>query len=557
MIEFLSIRNYALIDKIELKFKPGFNVITGETGAGKSIMLNALSMLLGSRADSRVVTNRESKSIVEASFKLSGNEDIKPLLIDSDIDWDDNSIILRREIAPSGRSRAFVNDTPVQLSTLREIAMRLVDLHSQHQNLLLATNEYQLSIIDNLLPDKSIIDLYSSAYNDYREALKQYAKLRKSIENAKNEEEYLRYQLEKLNDANLIEGEQEQLEKEREILSNVSQLKQSLNSLLYTFSESEDSIINQLTSAVSVADGLSAIPDGESLCNRIESLNIEAKDISDTLNDLFSQLDIDPQRLEYIDDHLSDIYNLQRKHNVDSVEQLIALRDSIASRISSIDTADDRLRNLAARAKKAKNIATEFASQLTCQRKEVAERFASLLKESAVPLGMKNLNIEIEISPIELSPTGVDKVNFLFSFNKNQQLMPVKDTASGGEISRLMLSIKAILADKMNLPSIIFDEVDTGVSGDVANRVGQLMQQISRNIQVITITHLPQVAAKGIAHFKVLKEDSDTATNTRVISLSDTQRIDELALMLSGDANNDAARQTAISLLENNIQKPN
>ncbi len=221
MIEFLSIRNYALIDKIELKFKPGFNVITGETGAGKSIMLNALSMLLGSRADSRVVTNRESKSIVEASFKLSGNEDIKPLLIDSDIDWDDNSIILRREIAPSGRSRAFVNDTPVQLSTLREIAMRLVDLHSQHQNLLLATNEYQLSIIDNLLPDKSIIDLYSSAYNDYREALKQYAKLRKSIENAKNEEEYLRYQLEKLNDANLIEGEQEQLEKEREILSNV------------------------------------------------------------------------------------------------------------------------------------------------------------------------------------------------------------------------------------------------------------------------------------------------------------------------------------------------
>ncbi len=306
-----------------------------------------------------------------------------------------------------------------------------------------------------------------------------------------------------------------------------------------------------------MADGLSAIPDGESLCNRIESLNIEAKDISDTLNDLFSQLDIDPQRLEYIDDHLSDIYNLQRKHNVDSVEQLIALRDSIASRISSIDTADDRLRNLAARAKKAKNIATEFASQLTCQRKEVAERFASLLKESAVPLGMKNLNIEIEISPIELSPTGVDKVNFLFSFNKNQQLMPVKDTASGGEISRLMLSIKAILADKMNLPSIIFDEVDTGVSGDVANRVGQLMQQISRNIQVITITHLPQVAAKGIAHFKVLKEDSDTATNTRVISLSDTQRIDELALMLSGDANNDAARQTAISLLENNIQKPN
>lgn len=549
MIESLSIRNYALIDRIDLKFKAGFNVITGETGAGKSIMLGALSMLLGSRADSRVVTHRESKSIVEATFRLSGRENLRGIFIESDIDWDDSSVILRREISPAGRSRSFVNDSPVPLSILREIALQLVDLHSQHQNLLLSTPEYQLSIIDSLLPDKSVTDLYVAAYNDYKDALRQYAKARKVVEAARNEEEYLRYQLEKLNDADLVEGEQEQLEKEREILSNVSQLKHSLNSLLGIFSESDTSVTVLLTSALPISESLAALPDGQSLRDRIESLSIEAKDISASIEELFSGLDIDPSRLEYIDDHLSDIYNLQRKHNVSSVEELIALRDSIASRLASIDNADDRLHTLASRARKAKATATSLAADLSARRKEVASSFGTMLKESAVPLGMKNLSVDIQVSPSELSSTGADKVDFLFAFNKNQPLMPVRDTASGGEISRLMLSVKAIMADKMNLPSIIFDEVDTGVSGDVANRMGQLMQQISQNIQVIAITHLPQVASKGVAHFKVFKEDSDTATNTRVTELDDVGRIDELALMLSGDTENEAARQTAVSLL--------
>lgn len=552
MIETLSISNYALIDNIELTFQPGLNIITGETGAGKSIMLGALSMLFGNRADTRVVSDKSKKSVVEGIFDITGYDEIGRLLAENDIDPLDRQLILRREISPAGRSRSFVNDAPAPLSLLREIAIRLVDLHSQHQNLLLADNEYQLNVIDTMLDDKSVKTEYAAAYETFRSALKKYQVAKRAADTSKAEEEYLRYQLQLLEQLNLQPGEQESLEQERSLLANVSTLKDSLTRVIALFDGSEENIISMLRQSEGLLDDIEELPEARQLGERIESLRIEAVDIKDTVETLDGRLEADPRRLEYVEERLSDIYELQHKLSVDSEAALIALRQELSERIDSIDNSDERIRQYATKAKIAKKQAMELAERLTEARRKVADRFTGELLASATPLGMKNLRAEIEITPAELSATGADRVNFLFAFNKNQALMPVKDTASGGEISRLMLSVKALVAKHIQLPSIIFDEVDTGVSGDVAGRMGQLMKDISRRIQVIAITHLPPVASKGDVHFKVFKEDSDTATNTRVRRLSDEQRIDELALMLSGDPANEAARDTARSLLSGN-----
>lgn len=552
MIETLSISNYALIDNIELTFQPGLNIITGETGAGKSIMLGALSMLFGNRADTRVVSDKSKKSVVEGIFDITGYDEIGRLLAENDIDPLDRQLILRREISPAGRSRSFVNDAPAPLSLLCEIAIRLVDLHSQHQNLLLADNEYQLNVIDTMLDDKSVKTEYAAAYETFRSALKKYQVAKRAADTSKAEEEYLRYQLQLLEQLNLQPGEQESLEQERSLLANVSTLKDSLTRVIALFDGSEENIISMLRQSEGLLDDIEELPEARQLGERIESLRIEAVDIKDTVETLDGRLEADPRRLEYVEERLSDIYELQHKLSVDSEAALIALRQELSERIDSIDNSDERIRQYATKAKIAKKQAMELAERLTEARRKVADRFTGELLASATPLGMKNLRAEIEITPAELSATGADRVNFLFAFNKNQALMPVKDTASGGEISRLMLSVKALVAKHIQLPSIIFDEVDTGVSGDVAGRMGQLMKDISRRIQVIAITHLPPVASKGDVHFKVFKEDSDTATNTRVRRLSDEQRIDELALMLSGDPANEAARDTARSLLSGN-----
>lgn len=550
MIESLSISNYALIDNIELSFQPGLNIITGETGAGKSIMLGALSMLFGNRADSKVVTDKSKKSIVEGIFDVSGYDEIGRILADNDIDSMGEQLILRREISPTGRSRSFVNDAPAPLSLLRDIAIRLVDLHSQHQNLLLADNSYQLAIIDTMLDDKTVKDEYIHAYEAYRTALKKYQAAKRASETSKAEEEYIRYQLDLLEKLDLQPGEQESLEQERNLLSNVNGIKTALTQIVAMFDGNEENILSMLRQSSALLEGMDNLPEAEQLGARLESLRIEAADINDTLEALDNGLEADPRRLELVEERLSDIYELQRKLSVETDEQLLALRGELSERIDSIDNSDERIRQYANKAKLAKKNALEHAARLTEARKEVAGKFVERLMENAVPLGMKNLRVEIDITPGELTPTGADNVNFLFAFNKNQQLMPVKDTASGGEISRLMLSIKALIADHVQLPSIIFDEVDTGVSGDVAGRMGNLMKSISRRIQVIAITHLPPVASKGDVHFKVYKEDSDTATNTRVRQLSPQERIDELALMLSGDSSNEAARVTAKTLLE-------
>lgn len=549
MIETLSISNYALIDNIELAFRPGLNIITGETGAGKSIMLGALSMLFGNRADTRVVSDKSKKSVVEGIFDITGYDEIEHLLKANDIDPLDKQLILRREISPAGRSRSFVNDAPAQLSLLREIAIRLVDLHSQHQNLLLADSDYQLALIDTMLDDKTVKSDYEAAYETFRTALKKYQAARRASETSKAEEEYIRYQLDLLEQLNLQPGEQEALEQERNLLANVTTVKGSLEQIIEMLDGGENNILSMLRYSEDLLDDLDGLQEAEQLTGRIESIRIEANDIKDTIEVIDSRLDADPRRLEYVEERLSDIYELERKLSADSDEALIAMQQELSERIDSIDNSDERLKQYATKAKIAKKNALELAEKLTCARREVAAKFAAELLESAIPLGMKNLRAEIEITPAELNPTGADKVNFLFAFNKNQQLMPVKDTASGGEISRLMLSIKALVANHIQLPSIIFDEVDTGVSGDVAGRMGMLMKDISQRIQVIAITHLPPVASKGDVHFKVFKEDSDTATNTRVRMLTDDERVAELALMLSGDATNEAARATARGML--------
>ena len=549
MIETLTISNYALIDHIELRFQPGLNIITGETGAGKSIMLGALSMLFGNRADTKVVRDKDKKSVVEGVFDITDYDEIEKILTENDIDLLNKQLILRREITTAGRSRSFVNDVPVQLTLLREIAIRLVDLHSQHQNLLLADNEYQLTLVDTMLNDKSAKSNYSEAYDTFRIALKKYQTAKRASETSKAEEEYLRYQLQLLEQLNLQSGEQEALEQEYNILSNVNHIKGSLCQILELFDGNENNILNSLRQSESVINGLDSLAESETLNERIEMLRIEATDIKDTVEAINSRLEADPQRLSYVEERLNDIYSIQRKLSVDSEEALIALHKELGERIDSIDNSDERIKQYASKAKIAKKQAIEQAASLTDARRDVADKFRESLLTSATPLGMKNLRAEIEISPTELSASGADKVNFLFAFNKNQPLMPVKDTASGGEISRLMLSIKALVAEHVQLPSIIFDEVDTGVSGDVANRMGKLMKDISRRIQVIVITHLPPVAAKGDVHFKVFKEDTETTTTTKVRKLSEEERIEELALMLSGDKNNEAARNTARSLI--------
>lgn len=550
MIRSIHISNYALIDTVDLTLSPGLNIITGETGAGKSIMLGALSLLLGARADQRVVTDPTRKSVVEAIFSIAEYHGLRPD-DDEDIDWDDEVCILRREVSPTGRSRAFINDTPVTVGRLSEFAERLVDLHSQHNNMLLARPEYQLQLLDSIADNRALLDEYTRRYNAFREALRTYRRTQRAIEADRTDREYIEYQYNLIDALQLVPGEQDEMERERDILSNVSRIQEQLASLLNTLSEGDANVTSLLYNASNAAAALAGnIDNGDELAERIEAMRIEAADIAESYADIAESVSADPQRLEYIENRLSDIYALEHKYHLDDLDQLIAYRDELAGKLHDIDDSGSRLAELEAAARKARAHAMETARLISERRMQTASTFAADIIERARPLGMKNLVCDIRVaSSHELTPTGIDAVTFMFAFNKNQTPASVKDTASGGEISRLMLVIKSMVANRMELPTIIFDEVDTGVSGDVADRMGSLMRDISDNIQVIAITHLPQVAAKGATHYKVFKIDDDQATHTRVTQLTDDERIDELAVMLSGNAVTDAARANARALL--------
>lgn len=550
MLKSLHISNYALIDTVDINFHHGFNTITGETGAGKSIMLGALSLILGGRADLKAVRDSGKKSVIEASFEVSKYPKLKEYCLDNDIEWDDTLCILRREIAPAGRSRAFINDSPVTLDLLSHVAMQLVDIHSQHQNQLLTSDEFQLRVIDNLAGNGELLSEYSRRYAAYRNTLKRLHDTKKLIEQNRNDEDFTRFQLEQLDELGLTDGEQEQLEHDRDILSNITDIKSTLSGALDSLSEGTHNALGLLAETSDYCEELSQyLEDSDNISERLETVRIELRDIAETLSAYDQEFQADPEELEAIESRLNTIYSLQQKHRVSTVGELITLREELRDKLDKLENSTFTIEELEKEARRAKAAAKQLALELSQRRSEEAARLEETLRETAMPLGMKNLRTQVKVSQGELTPTGMDKVEFLFAFNKNQPLMPVGGTASGGEISRLMLSIKAIIATKMQLPSIIFDEVDTGVSGDVANRMGAMMQDIARNIQVITITHLPQVAAKGNAHFKVYKEDDDEATHTRIRELNADDRVDELAVMLSGSKVDEAARANARSLL--------
>ena len=556
MIQSLHISNYALIDTIDINLHNGLNIVTGETGAGKSIILGALSLLLGGRADNKAIRNHDQKSVIEATFTVRGFNNLKAICEENDIDWDDDTMILRREMTPAGRSRAFVNDCPVNLAMLQQVALSLIDIHSQHQNLLLASPPYQLRVLDSLAGNDARLQRMSEAYGAYRQALKRYKMERRMIEQAKDDEEFMRFQYQRLADAKLQPGEQEELEHERELLVNMAEVKSALTVITSCLTEGEENADQLLRRAADETSQLTDfIDEAESLSERLNALRVEVQDIAESISDYDRSLAAEPGRLDEVEERLNTIYDLERRYKAETVEALIAHRDELKDRLRGLEIGDETLHALEAEAKQAKRHALELAAELSKARHDEAKKFAGMLIERAVPLGMKNLRCEISVKDTELSVTGTDQVEFLFSFNKNQPLLPVGNTASGGEISRLMLSIKSIVADKMQLPSIIFDEVDTGVSGDVANKMGEMMQQIAANIQVLAITHLPQVAAKGSSHYKVYKEDTADRTITRIKQLTTAEREGELALMLSGSAVDETALAAARSLLWGSGQK--
>lgn len=555
MLNKLSIHNYALINQIDIDFKDGLSVITGETGAGKSIILGALSMILGGRADTKSIGNADKKSIIEATFYAKNDAEIDKFCTSNDIDrFEDNNFnfILRREISSSGRSRAFINDTPVTLQQLRDAAIRLIDIHSQHQNLLIADAKYQLQIIDSIANNVNELNEYKTQFKKYIEIRNHLNQRKIEISKNKENEEFLRFQFDQLQKIAPKENEQEELERKYEVLSNAESIKDDLRHIVNTLSDNEDSVLSQISALKSVINRLNLDlfnAESNDIKPRFESLYLELKDIAEQFGDYLSEVDSDPKELQSIEHRLNLIYEANRRFNVNNENELLKIKVDIESQLANIDNSDDDISALEQKKKSEGIKLKELADKLSQTRIKAADQFSSELIEMAKPLGMSNLKFSALVSQNKLTIDGQDSIEFLCSFNKNQSLNPISKVASGGEMSRIMLCIKAIIANCMQLPTIIFDEIDTGVSGDIADRMGEMMKEISDKIQVITITHLPQVASKGLIHYKVYKTDNEQYTTTNIKELSTEERIEELAQMLSGSKINEAAILNAQSLL--------
>ena len=553
MLNKLSIHNYALINQIDIDFKDGLSVITGETGAGKSIILGALSMILGGRADTKSIGNADKKSIIEATFYTKNDAEIDKFCTSNDIDrFEDNNFILRREISSSGRSRAFINDTPVTLQQLRDAAIRLIDIHSQHQNLLIADAKYQLQIIDSIANNVNELNEYKTQFKKYIEIRNRLNQRKIEISKNKENEEFLRFQFDQLQKIAPKENEQEELERKYEVLSNAESIKDDLRHIVNTLSDNEDSVLSQISALKSVINRLNLDlfnAESNDIKPRFESLYLELKDIAEQFGDYLSEVDSDPKELQSIEHRLNLIYEANRRFNVNNENELLKIKVDIESQLASIDNSDDDISALEQKKKSEGIKLKELADKLSQTRIKAADQFSSELIEMAKPLGMSNIKFSALVSQNKLTIDGQDSIEFLCSFNKNQSLNPISKVASGGEMSRIMLCIKAIIANCMQLPTIIFDEIDTGVSGDIADRMGEMMKEISDKIQVITITHLPQVASKGLSHYKVYKTDNEQYTTTNIKELSTEERIEELAQMLSGSKINEAAILNAQSLL--------
>ncbi len=551
MLRRLSITNYALIDHLEVELHEGLSIITGETGAGKSIILGALSLLLGQRADVKSMRDTSKKSVIEAVFGI-GDYNISSFFEENDIDWMGDECIVRREILPNGRNRAFINDTPVSITLLSAFTIRLIDIHSQHSNALLLAPAYQLTVVDNLSSNQNLRNDYSEAFRVYSKLVSELEDTKRRIAKNKSDEEYFRFQLDQFMDLGLKVDEQEELETAQNYLSNISTIKEKLWTASSLLGDDNKAIVSNLSAVVRQLDSIANVfPLASELSERVDSMLIEAKDIYATVADEVEKLEDDPSELEKIENRLNAIYSLQQRYHVDSVAELLDIQHGLEKSLSEIENADSEISDLEKKVAASKLKVAELADRLTAVRRSAANLFTEKLVAIAAPLGMKNLLAIVDFQTVPYEKTGQDKVRFLFAFNKNQTPMPVEKTASGGEISRLMLCIKSIIAEKMQLPSIIFDEVDTGVSGEVANKIGVMMRSIAKKIQVITITHLPQVAAMGSHHYKVYKRDTESGTLTNIKELDGNERVLEIAGMLSGSKVDDAAINNAKSLLDN------
>ncbi len=551
MIQKLFIRNYALIDSLEIDLRPGFTVLTGETGAGKSIIMGALSLILGQRADTKAVKDLTQKTVIEGTFDISSYA-MRPFFEENDLDYDDSGLcVLRRELTPAGKSRAFVNDTPVSLSLLKELGEQLIDIHSQHQNLLLGDNRFQLRMIDVWADDDELLTQYRIEYKRYRELGDTLLRLRRESEEKRKEEDYLRFQYEQLCDAHLQPGEQSALEEEQEMLTHAEEIKTTLYSVSCSLGDDEGGLLSKMKESLSTLRSLQRIyPAVEPLGERLDSAYIELKDILSEVDDRQESVSVDPARLQQVEERLDLLYGLQQKHRLANLEELLALQDDLKARLDEIDHSDEQLALLQKQLSLREESLRALADRLSAVRHEASGRFTEKLMERARPLGMPHLRFEVEWLPKEaFDADGTESVRYLFSANKNRPLESVADIASGGEISRLMLTIKSLAADATALPTIIFDEIDTGVSGEIADKMGEIMAGMARYMQVIAITHLPQVASRGKTHYRIYKDEDGETTQTRIELLDDNRRVQEVARMLSGSQLTDAAMKNARELL--------
>ena len=551
MLRQLYIRNFTLIDELDITFKPGFSVITGETGAGKSIILGAIGQILGNRADARMVKAGCDKCVIEAHFDLS-NYDMESFFDDNDIDYEPEDCIIRRELKANGKSRAFINDTPVALTTARELGQQLVDIHSQHQNLLLQKEDFQLNVVDIIAHNSQLLNDYRTLFDGYAKAKAALREKEEECEKDRANEDFLRFQADELVTAQLIDGEQEELEQELETLSHAEDIKGALFDADNLLSGDDRCITQSCKTMLSrLSDIGDVYPAIRQVTERIDSAYIELKDIARDISNLAESIDFDPARLTMANERLDTIYTLQKKHHVESVAELIAIRDSLTARLNDITNSEDMLEDMRRQVEDMHRKATEAAARLTESRQEAARHVTEQLLAQMTALGMPNARFEIKFETKELAVDGADRISYMFSANKNVPLEPIAQVASGGEVARVMLSLKAMISGAVKLPTIIFDEIDTGVSGRVAEMMAQIMRQMGQaDRQVISITHLPQIAALGTTHYKVEKTDTDDTTISRMRMLGHDERITEIAQMLSGSNISDAAIENAKSLLE-------
>ena len=550
MLQQLYIKNFTLIDELNIELHPGFSVITGETGAGKSIILGAIGLLLGQRADSKTIKQGADRCVIEAHFNLSRYQ-LEPFFTDNDIDYDASDCIIRRELTAAGKSRVFINDTPVSLALLKELGDMLVDVHSQHQNLLLGKQDFQLEVVDTLAKDQDALTAYQQTYAAYHDKQRQLRELQEEMERNRQNVDFLQFQYEELANAQLVEDEQEEMEQQRETMTHSEDIKTALYETQQHLSADEQGVLPLLRKSLSAIKTITKVyPASEEWTERMESCQIELKDIAQDVEARLDAIDFDPAELERINQRLDKLYDLQKKYHVDTVAALIQQRDELKRQLSQIENSDETLSTLQEELDKLRKNCLRQAEELTKYRQKTAKEIERQMHERLVPLGMPNVRFEVKVNKTDLHKNGQDDIAFLFSANTSSPLQPIAQVASGGEIARVMLSLKAMISGAVKLPTIIFDEIDTGVSGKIAERMAEIMQEMGANDrQVISITHLPQIAALGTTHYRVSKEETAKGTVSQMRLLSDEERIHEIAQMLSGSDITAAAIQNAKELL--------